>query len=177
MATNDLLNPVAEKKRYDKHNNYENDSGYRNFLKPVVDLVVKNESNSSAGLDYGAGPGPVISAMLNEKGYKTVLYDPFYYDNPSVLEAQYDFIICCEVMEHFYKPNQEFKRLSGLVKEGGRLYCKTLLLTKDVDFKGWWYKNDETHVFFYTPEALVFICKEFGFKSHEIINNVIVFTK
>ena len=65
MNSRDLINPEAEKKRYDNHNNDVTDLGYRNFVKPLVDLVVKNESISSAGLDYGAGPGPVISVMLN----------------------------------------------------------------------------------------------------------------
>jgi hypothetical protein len=34
------------------------------------------------GLDFGAGPGPVIATILREQHYKVDLYDPYYWNQP-----------------------------------------------------------------------------------------------
>lgn len=78
--------------------------------------------------------------------------------------VQYDFIVCCEIAEHFANPAAEFQRLARLLKPGGRIYCMTMMWLGG-DFSRWQYKNDPTHVFFYTPKSLAFIRDQYGFKS------------
>jgi len=36
------------------------------------------------GLDYGCGPGPTLSVMLREKGFKMADYDPFFKPMPLI---------------------------------------------------------------------------------------------
>jgi len=175
MDPNFYLSPAAEKERYDQHNNDPADPGYRRFVSPLVERVKAAYGTGAAGLDYGAGSGPVISAMLKEAGYRPVLYDPFYWNEPNLLKDHYDFIVCCEVIEHFHRPFDEFKRLRSLLNPGGAIFCMTEVFSDTVDFLNWRYKNDPTHVFFYHQDSLAWIRDNLDFSSLEISGRLIVF--
>jgi SAM-dependent methyltransferase len=119
-------------------------------------------------LDYGCGSDSVISKLLSEKKYIISKFDPFYENNPKVLENKYDFIIACEVVEHFHFPKEEFQSLKVLLKANGELLIMTHLYDSSIDFEKWYYKNDFTHVFFYTEETFEWIQKEYVFSKLEI---------
>lgn len=157
-----------EKERYEEHNNDVNDKGYRNFVMPVVKEVESFFEKEHKGLDFGAGTGPVISKLLSDKGYNIEKYDPFFFDDPAKLEDKYHYIVCCEVIEHFHYPFREFGLLRSLLHDNGMLFCKTFLYNDDTDFDYWFYKNDETHVFFYHEKAIKWICNNIGFSKFEI---------
>ncbi len=169
------LSKDAEKSRYDQHNNDVTDQGYRNFVKPLVEIVLDKFSPGARGLDYGAGSGPVAAAMLEEKGYRVNLYDPYYWDNKALLNASYDYIICCEVIEHFSNPAKEFRLLRSILRPQGSLVCMTEILSSDINFEKWYYKNDPTHIFFYSPKALSWIKKEYKFSGLSITKRLIHF--
>ncbi|MBI6120217.1 class I SAM-dependent methyltransferase [Salegentibacter maritimus] len=171
------ISKKAEEARYLTHNNDVENTGYQDFVKPITSRILQDFSPEDNGLDYGCGTGPVISIQLEKAGYKTTLYDPYFHPNKEALKSQYHFIICCEVMEHFYKPKEEFKTLASLLKPGGKLYCKTALYSDKIDFNNWYYKNDATHVFFYTEKSLKWIKENLGFSGLEIRADSIVFSK
>lgn len=168
--------PADEKAIYQLHNNDVNDAGYQKFVSPISDAVQCDFDVSASGLDYGCGEGPVISHILAQQGYKLSLYDPFFHADTSALNSQYDFIVCCEVAEHFANPAEEFQRLFNLLQPGGRLYCMTVMW-QGGDFSRWHYKNDPTHVFFYTPQSIDFIREQFGFQSVTHDERLIVFIR
>ncbi|MGM0568144.1 MAG: class I SAM-dependent methyltransferase [Elusimicrobiota bacterium] len=169
------LSKHKEKARYDTHNNDPFDSGYKNFVMPIVSEIKKKFSAKDPGLDFGCGSGAPISAMLSEEGYKIHRYDPFFVNNKRLLKNSYDYIACCEVIEHFHNPADEFNLLRKMLNKNGGLFCKTEIFSGDVDFEKWYYKNDPTHVFFYSREAFKFICEHFAFKSFEIRQRLIFF--
>ncbi|HZK19149.1 MAG TPA: methyltransferase domain-containing protein [Treponemataceae bacterium] len=171
------LDKHHEKQRYLEHNNDVNDPGYRKFVWPIVRMVLKNFSASDRGLDFGAGPGPVISTMLKEKGYTISLYDPFFYKDETVLQTQYKYIVCCEVMEHFFEPYKEFKKIFGLLQKHGTLYCKTHLYDESIHFEKWYYAKDPSHVFFYQKETIEWIKKRIGFETVHIEDRLIILSK
>ncbi|MAW95097.1 MULTISPECIES: class I SAM-dependent methyltransferase [unclassified Leeuwenhoekiella] len=168
LDAENLPSTSAEQKRYEHHRNSETDSGYLQFLKPLIDAVSTNQIQQEKGLDYGSGPNPVLTKMLQNQGYDVKPYDLFFSQNLEALKQNYDYIVCCEVIEHFHNPREEFDRLRKLLVPGGNLYCKTNLLTSEIDFKNWWYKNDLTHTFFYTKASLEFIKTHFKFKELKI---------
>lgn len=171
------LEKEEEKLRYMEHNNDVNDIRYQNFLKPIVDKVFTNQTPSDRGLDYGAGPGPVIQHLLGQVGYQIQLYDPFFHNHPENLEQTYDYIILTEVVEHFHSPKEEFRKLNSLLKPDGSLYILTHPYDNSIDFETWYYKNDRTHTFFYTAEAFEWILNQYGFKNLEIQNRIIILKK
>lgn len=175
LCKNDHLSNEEEKKRYLEHNNNIEDSRYQDFVIPIVSAILNDFKEYHKGLDYGAGTGPVITKMLTDHAYNIKPYDPYFHNFPDYLKEEYDYIVCCEVMEHFYNPYNEFKRLKNLLHENGKLYCKTELFKEGTDFKTWYYKNDPTHVFFYTEKAIFWIKNHFYFKNVSIENRLIIF--
>ncbi len=160
-----LPSPAHEQTRYLEHNNDVADPGYQAFVTPLVQAVLGDCPPGSEGLDYGAGTGPVASHLLTDAGMSMTLYDPFFWAHPDVLNRTYDFIICCEVMEHFHRPREEFLRLRSLLRPGGTLYCMTDLYREELHFKSWYYKDDPTHVFFYHLDSLTWIREHLHFRS------------
>ena len=132
--------------------------------------------NTALGLDYGAGTGPVITKLLSDAGFIVKLYDPFFHPYPAVLDGSYDFIVCCEVIEHFHKPAAEFNKLYNLLNPGGALFCMTDPLT-DGDFDKWYYKDDPTHVLFYDQQNLEWIKSNTGFSGLMTYDRLIILKK
>ncbi len=172
---NTLPLPQAEKERYETHNNDITDAGYRKFVSPITDTILRNFRPDHSGLDFGAGTGPVLSAVLQENGYHIKQYDPFFHDYPELLRSTYDYIACCEVIEHFHRPKVEFRRLRGLLNPGGALICMTHLYESGINFDAWYYKNDFTHVFLYQRATLEWIQSAFNFASVTVNGRLIQF--
>lgn len=164
-----------EFKRYKLHNNNVDDLNYQNFLSPITTYVLNNFETNKLGLDFGSGKESAISHVLKNKSFKINTYDPFFNDDKNVLKQKYDFIICSEVIEHFYNVEFEFKKLSLMLNTNGQLICMTLLYEPNINFKKWYYKEDPTHVFFYQNQTIEYISKTFNFRSFTIDNRLIVF--
>src|SRR6056297_2060745 len=165
MDKDRLPTPAEEKKRYETHNNDITDPRYRNFVSPITSSIFEYHSPADKGLDFGAGTGPVISAVLQENGYNITPYDPFFENKPELLTDAYDYIVCCEVAEHFHDPAQEFLGLKKLLKKDGHLYIMTELYKENIDFENWHYKDDPTHVFIYQEKTFHYIKETLGFSS------------
>jgi len=156
-----------EKKRYDHHQNSPSD-GYAEFVSPLLNHLLNSFTNKNIGLDFGCGPDSVISKILTEKKYIIKKFDPFYENHPEILEENYDFVIVIEVVEHFHQPFLEFKKLKNLLNVNGELLIMTHLFDTSINFEKWYYKNDFTHVFFYTHETFDWIKKQYNFSELEI---------
>jgi SAM-dependent methyltransferase len=170
-----LLDNEKEKERYESHTNDSDDLGYQNFVSPITNCVLKEFSKEDIGLDFGCGKDSPIVKILRNNEYKIFEYDPYFFDDKKVLEQKYDYIACCEVIEHFYTPKKEFELFKKLLKNGGVLYLMTGIYKDNIDFSKWWYKNDLTHVFIYTDKTFEWIKKEFAFENMQIQKNFIKF--
>lgn len=173
----DYLGARSEIKRYKEHNNDVNDIRYQNFVSPITAYVLTNFKPDHCGLDFGSGTAPVISKVLQDNGYTIDQFDPFFSNKPELLNKTYDYIVCCETMEHFHKPDVEFELLHKMLNPDGALICMTHLYDKTIDFKNWYYKNDPTHVFIYHHKAIEFIANCCGFSNFEVSNRLIVLNR
>jgi len=171
------LNNIDEKARYDLHQNNPNDAGYRRFLSTIFDAVEQHLNPHAKGLDFGCGPGPTLSLIFAEKGYSMDLFDKFYADDPSIFGKQYDFITATEVAEHLQEPGQELSRLYGMLKPGGVLAIMTSMLTKEIDFATWHYKNDPTHICFFNQSSVQYLAKKWGANVEFIGSDIGLFFK
>jgi len=157
-----------ELRHYHTHHNDVYDPRYRRFTSPITDHVLAHFTPQHSGLDYGCGPGPVISTVLHEHGYRVAQYDPFFDRDPQPLSATYDFIVCCEVIEHFHRPAEEFARLRDMLNPDGHLVCMTSLYHPGIDFATWRYRKDPTHVFILLAETVDHITEHFGFREGQV---------
>lgn len=140
----------TEQAEYELHRNEVNDPGYRRFLSRLFEPLVARLSPGASGLDFGCGPGPALAMMLRESGFEMALYDSFYACDSGSLDRRYDFICATEVVEHLHNPGRELEHLWRLLPPGGWLGVMTKLV-RDVDaFSTWHYKNDPTHVCFFS---------------------------
>jgi hypothetical protein len=167
-----------EIKRYSTHNNDKEDQGYVDFLNKLAIPLAKTLPVHFNALDFGCGPGPTLSILLEKIGGTVENYDPLFFPNKELLKQKFDLVTASEVVEHFKEPELDWLLLVELVKHGGVLGIMTLLYNPSIDYKKWWYKNDSTHVVFYQEKTLLFIAKEFGL---DVIfndnNSVIIFKK
>lgn len=172
------LSPDAEKAHYDLHENNPDDVGYRRFLdRLAAPLLTRLGELSLQGLDFGSGPGPTLSLMLADAGHEMAIYDPYFAADPAVLDTEYDFVTCTEAIEHFYQPAKEWGLLLGMVKPSGWLGLMTKLATDADAFAQWHYKNDPTHVSFFSRETFHYLAQRDGLDVEFVGNDVILLRK
>ncbi|MGL5196752.1 MAG: class I SAM-dependent methyltransferase [Chroococcales cyanobacterium] len=172
---NHYVSTEEEISRYQEHNNDVNDPRYQKFVSPITNYVLNHFTPNHSGLDFGSGTGPVASKVLQDKGYQIKQYDPLFANDISRLNETYDYIVSCEVIEHFHHPDVEFKLLYKMLKANGALICMTHLYQNQIPFKTWYYRNDPTHVFIYRTETIKFIANFYGFKNFKIDKKLVVF--
>ena len=151
------LSETAGKAEYDLHCNSPDDPGYRKFLSRIFDPMNERLHSGSHGLDFGSGPGPTLSVILEEAGHRVELFDKFYAPDSTLLNKQYDFITATEVVEHLHKPEIELDRLWSCLKSGGWFGIMTKLALGVEEFKKWHYKNDMTHVCFFSRGTFLWL--------------------
>ncbi len=179
VPSKDHISLSQEKKEYDQHENNPSDLKYRNFLNQILLPLEKYLTPKMKGLDFGSGPGPTLHLMLEEKGYSMHHYDPFFAPYHHLLNTQYDFAVCTEVIEHFNNPQKSWSLLTSLVKHGGYLAVMTLFydLTIKNNFSSWWYKNIPSHVVFYSHRTLKWIERYFFLHLIYTKDRVAIFKK
>ena len=151
------LSEFEEKLRYDTHNNDSKDHRYRQFLSQLSEPLRSLLPNPSVGLDFGCGPGPTLSLMLEIEGHKVDLYDKFYVKDKSVFDKEFDFITLTEVIEHLSNPIFELEKLALALKPSGYIAIMTQIFTEGQSFKDWYYKNDPSHIGFYNQKSFRFL--------------------
>ena len=167
----------AELEVYTLHENDVQDPRYRAFLDRLALPLLERLAAGARGLDYGAGPGPALVAMLRERGHEMALFDPFFAPDRRVLGERYDFVTCTETAEHFHDPAAEFTLLAGLLAPGGWLGVMTQVIPHDRQFLDWHYVRDPTHVCFYADRTFEWIAAHLGWRLERPAPSVALFNR
>jgi hypothetical protein len=157
------LSALHERERYLLHRNSLEEAGYRSWLESFADLALLPFLGKSAKvLDYGSGPTPCLCALLRDAGLEARAYDPFFApQDPG--PGPYDAVACVEALEHMSHPATELGRMASLLGPGGILAIRTQEPPEEEDaFLSWWYRQDSTHIAFYTPSCLRGACGSMG---------------
>lgn len=162
---------------YQLHENAADDPGYRRFLSRVTDPLLPRLSPGAKGLDFGCGPAPVLAGMLTDAGMHMAVYDPVFFAQPAVLTHRYDFITCTEAIEHFHAPARELRLLTDCLIPSGVLAIMTKRVISAARFAHWHYKNDPTHVAFYSMATFEFIAARYGFCITSVDKDVVLLQK
>jgi 2-polyprenyl-3-methyl-5-hydroxy-6-metoxy-1,4-benzoquinol methylase len=171
------LSREEEKAHYDLHENSPYDHYYRQFLSRLAEPLTSVLKPGMSGLDFGSGPGPTLSVMLEEAGFHMSIYDIFYADEPSVLQLVYDFITATEVVEHLSRPGDVLDHLWSRVKLGGWLGMMTKMVLNPSAFGRWHYKNDQTHICFYSREVFNYLGARWNASVQFFDNDVVLMQK
>lgn len=171
------VSPESEKARYEEHNNDPEDAGYRAFLERIAIPVRERFEKGARGLDFGSGPTPLLAKILTDSGFEMKVYDPIYAPDPEMLEKRYDFVVTTEVVEHLKTPLAEFKKLFSLIGHDGMLAVMTRPFDETVDFRGWHYKNDRTHICFFSEATFDWLSGELVESYIRVENDIFVFDR
>ncbi len=172
------LSLAEQKTFYDHHQNRPDDAGYARHLERLLTPLRHFVSRGQGGLDYGAGPGPAIAAILQKAGCAVKNYDPIYAPQSDLLQTDYDFVTCTEVAEHFSDPRADWNTLARLVKPGGVLGVMTQFRPEtSAAFANWWYHRDATHVCFYDAKTLDWLARQLSLEILTIQNPVAIFRR
>jgi SAM-dependent methyltransferase len=157
-----FLDSAAERAEYELHENDPEDAGYRRFLGRLAGPLAQRLAPGARGLDFGCGPGPALAVMLSEAGFEVATYDPFFRPDRSALEHRYDFITATEVVEHLHRPGTVLQSLWSMLAPGGWLGVMTKLVRDRAAFGRWHYKNDPTHVAFFSRQTWLWWAQRHG---------------
>ncbi len=171
------LSREQEKSEYDKHQNDLYDPGYRRFLTRIFEPLASKLPANARGLDFGCGPGPALAEMFKEQGFKLDVYDQFYAPNPAVLKKSFQFVCATEVLEHLRDPQGVLEQLWCLIEPGGFFAVMTKLLIDKERFASWHYKNDPTHIVFYSLDTLHYLAGAWGAELSVVANDAFIFQK
>ncbi|MEX0606514.1 MAG: class I SAM-dependent methyltransferase, partial [Halofilum sp. (in: g-proteobacteria)] len=153
---------AAEKAHYDRHDNDPADPRYRRFLSRAADALMARIDPPARGLDFGSGPGPTLSVMLEEAGYTVALYDKVYAPDPAPFNANYDFITATEVFEHLDAPAETIELLLDSLRPGGWLIIMTKRAGDYEAFTRWHYTGDPTHITFFSEETFRWVARRWN---------------
>lgn len=158
-----LLKAEDEVAQYNLHNNSIENTGYTNMFEDFISKAITPFIKEGKALDFGSGPGPVLSELLSRKGFQVSIYDPFY--APNLPEEKFDLISSTEVFEHFIDPLKNIELILSLLKEDAYLAIMTNFHPNNNEiFKNWWYRRDPTHISFFTKKTFEYLAKKYNLK-------------
>ena len=166
----------VEKLEYSLHENSADDEGYVRFLSRLLHPLQPYLSKQVSVIDFGCGPEPVLAQLMEQKGAEVALYDPFFANRPENLTRQYHIITCTEAIEHFHQPHKEWALWLKMLKPNGMLAIMTKRVIDKTRFAQWHYKNDPTHVSFFSEVTFTYLAEQHGFIV-EFPSNDVVFMK
>ena len=161
-----------EKLRYLKHNNSFEDINYVEMLRSFIKEYIKfDQDKINKILDFGCGPIPVLAKLLEDKGFNVDVYDKYFFPHNDYLKKKYDLITLIEVIEHLKNPIKELTQLKKHLNKNGFFIIKTLFHPGNNDiFLKWWYKEDFTHISFFSQKTFKIISELLNMKLLTINN-------
>jgi len=115
--------------------------------------------------------------MFEEQGYPMSLYDPWFCPDRSVLDWEYGFVTATEVVEHFKQPQESWDQMWACLAPGGLLGIMTKLVIDREAFSRWHYKDDETHLCFYSRETLAWLATRWNAELQILADDAFIFRK
>ncbi len=173
-----FVDEKAELQQYNNHNNTVDSPGYAEMFEKFIDSTFGDYLQTIENvLEFGSGPGPVLSELLKRQGLNVDIYDKYFSPQKVYENKKYDLITSTEVIEHIDNPKEILEFFASHIKKGGYLALMTQFHTNDTEkFKKWWYKNDPTHICFFRPHTFEVLASMNGFKvlKHDFKKNILL---
>ena len=163
----DHVSVDEERERYTLHDNTMHNHGYVTYLNDVVCVLQQIKAAPVSVLDFGCGQNAILTNIICEHGYLCDPYDPLFGKELPSLSSIYDVVILCEVIEHFRGLKSEIHLIDRLLKHSGNIIIRTQLYKNLQTFKSWWYRQDCTHINFFSFKTIEYLSMLFNGKVKE----------
>ena len=169
----------VELSEYQLHQNSFDDEGYKQFLQRLLTPLINSIqiSTTTSAIDFGCGPSPVLATLMAQHDISVSIYDPFFFPNKDALKQGYNIIVCTEAIEHFHTPHKEWQMWQNMLKPSGIIAIMTKRVINRERFAQWHYKNDPTHVSFFSEATFQFLAERDGYKVEFPTNDVVLMKK
>ena len=137
---------------YDLHQNEVDDQGYAGFLVPPGTPLLERLPPGARGLDFGCGPGPALAQCCGG-GCQMQLYDSFYYPEAVLSWSILILLVPPRWLSICISPACELLQLVAANRCPAVVGIMTKLVLDAQAFAGWHYKNDPTHVCFFSEQT------------------------
>jgi len=184
IFTNETLVGEQAEKHYKDQWDDQDEQFWKDRASDLHSLISQHLATPGKVLDFGSGSGKLTEA-LKERGVDVTPLDPMThgYLKDQNYSDKFDVIIAIEVIEHLTDLWKEFAELDKVLSKNGIMIFSTLLTNLFIDlpesqskesFAGWTYKDDPTHVCFYSNRAISVLAKISGYESFVYGHNLFV---
>lgn len=157
------LDMHSERKRYELHDNTIDNTGYVAYLEAVVSVIRQNKNKDISIIDFGSGKNRVLESLLKREGYTNCRsYDPLYGYMVDFEKTTFDIVVLCEVIEHLQDLSSELSHIKKTLRDNSRLIIRTQVYLEKEQFPKWWYKEDLTHINFFSERTIEFVAGVIG---------------
>jgi SAM-dependent methyltransferase len=144
----------VEKKYYNREFHKIRREALAEYVKPYVDF-----SKVTTVLDYGGDEGQMIPHQFKNagkyvydiSGNQTVEGVSMINDLDVVKRTSWDFLMCCQLLEHVSNPHEVISTLASCLSDGGYLYLE---VPAKAPFRQYSDVEVSEHISFYTKETM-----------------------
>jgi 2-polyprenyl-3-methyl-5-hydroxy-6-metoxy-1,4-benzoquinol methylase len=169
------LSPDGEAQRYALHDNSIDNAEYVKYLSEIVPVIKNLKTRGLRVLDFGCGIKAVLGKLFQIEGINCDSYDPLYSLGTECAAKHYDVLVLNEVVEHLRNPVGEIEMMKRMLGRDGKLILRTSIYPSKEGFHAWWYKEDMTHINFFSLESLSVFARKLGLRRVErVTNNIFI---
>ncbi|MEE8484211.1 MAG: class I SAM-dependent methyltransferase [Nitrospinota bacterium] len=167
---------MADEKAANEHYKNQWNNADEDFWKQQVDVlisVINKHKTPQRILDFGSGSGE-ITKEFQRRGIDTTPLDPIIhgYLKDQDYAEKFDVVVGVEVIEHLPEIYGELEEIKKVLTDDGIIVFTTGLTNVFIDapdavevFAKWWYKDDPTHVSFFSNRSVFTMAGIAGLKA------------
>jgi hypothetical protein len=158
------------------HDNTESNTGYVKYLESVANIADSVTPSDGLILDFGCGKNAVLVKTLRRLGRLCDCWDPLFNYRIDFTDKHYDTIILCEVIEHLRELQTEIHLVRRLLNPHAYIIIRTQLYSSLDSFPRWWYRQDSTHINFFSNTTMSFLATVLGMHcTNTDYNDIFIF--
>jgi 2-polyprenyl-3-methyl-5-hydroxy-6-metoxy-1,4-benzoquinol methylase len=162
IFTNETADNAAAEKHYKSQWNNTDANFWKQQVEGLLGVIQRYRMPVGRVLDFGSGSGEITKEFQRRDIDATPLEPMVHgYLKDQNYPHKFDVVVGVEVIEHLPNLSQELKEIDRFLADDGIMLFTTILTNSFIDsanavdvFKGWWYKDDPTHVSFFSNKSI-----------------------
>lgn len=144
---------------------------WRGQVDGLLGVIGRYRNRVGKVLDFGSGSGD-ITKEFQARGIDATPLEPMIhgYLKDQSYRHKFDVVVGVEVIEHLPNLLEELKVIDRFLSDDGIMIFTTILTNTFIEsanaadvFKAWWYKDDRTHVSFFSNQSIAKLAEICGY--------------